>query len=278
METRDTDWIKWCVENKLNSAEQIIEYYKVEASLFKNNKEKTMSENKVETTIEKVKAKNLIAFTVEHLKSLGNYDNFRGHIAHMRAIPLGDKNEFVVLNKKIQLEDLKNIRPKILNRKVQKAVDSILTKWLNRELTMKTNTLAVDSAITDIPELLTIEDGLLVEEAKSIINKLNTELMSEISYNPGNTDCVMFFEPFKVDYIDATVSIPEEMWTTPMDITRSTLYTAIKNIGFELEPDVLNIIIDENNNAFIIDENMHRRFVMKLFTNADIIVNQVLED
>ena len=237
-----------------------------------------MDKVKTETTIEKVKAKNLIAFTVEHLKSLGNYDNFRGHIAHMRAIPLGDKNEFAVLNKKIQLEDLKNIRPKILNRKVQSAIDGILTKWLNRELTMKTNTLAVDSAIADIPELLTIEDGLLVEETKKIINKLNAELMSEITYEPGNEDCVIFFEPFKVDYIDTAISIPEEMWTMPMDITRSPIYTAINSIGFELDPNVLNILIDENNNAFIVDENMHRRMVMKLFTNADIIINQVLED
>lgn len=237
-----------------------------------------MSENKVETTIEKVKAKNLIAFTVEHLKSLGNYDTFRGFIAHTRAIPFGDKNEFAVLNKKIELEDLKHIRPKILNKKIQRAINSIFTKWLNRELTMKTNTLLVDSAIEDIPELLTIEDGLLAEEAKGILKKLNKELMAEVAYEPGNTDCVMFFEPFKVDYIDTTISIPDEMWITPMDITRSPLYTAIKDIGFELDPDVLNIIIDENNNAFIIDENMHRRMVMKLFTNADIIVNQVLED
>ena len=228
--------------------------------------------------IKEIKKDTIIAYNVEHLKSLGNYDKFKGYIVHIRAIPLGDKNEFSLLNKKIQLEDLKNIRPKVLNRKVQSAVDSILTKWLNRELAMKTNTLSIDSAITDIPELLTLEDGLLVEEAKEIIKKLNAELLNEVDYQFVNEDCVVFLEPFKVEYIDYAISIPEEMWETPMDIMRSPLYPVIKDIDYKIEPNMLNLVIDENNNTFIIDENMHRRLVMKLFTNSDIIVNQVLDD
>ena len=225
-------------------------------------------------TVDKV-----VAYTVEHLKALGNYDVFEGYLAHMRAIPLGGTNDFKLVNKKLHIENMKNIKPVIRDSKIIKILNSILAKWFNRELTMKTNILSIDNVFEDLEDLLTIEDGLLISESKKIINKLQNILTSEVEIETDfNDDVIVFLEPFKVTYTDVNISIPPEMLTEPMDITRSMLYSVLDDIEFTIEKDKLNILIDGNNNAFIVDENMHKRIVMKLFTNSDLIINQVLGD
>jgi len=218
-----------------------------------------------------------LVFTVEQLKAEINETNNTGFIGHMRALPIDCKNSFNILNGHISIEG-NTVKGLPNDEKVANVILSILTKWFNRELSIRTNVLEIDNLKEDLKDLLTLEDGLLVTESKKIIKKLNSILsIKELpEFKSKNNDYIIFTEPFKVTTIDETIKIPNEMLVTPMDITRSRLYTVVDDYGVEIDENKLNIIIDYNNNSFIVDKNMHGRTVMKVLTNRDIIVNQVI--
>jgi len=219
---------------------------------------------------------NNLVFTVEQLKAMVDDTNNSGFIAHMRALPIDCKNSFNMINNHISIEG-STIKGLPNDNKVANIILSILTKWFNRELSIRTNVLEIDNLKEDLNDLLTLEDGLLVTENKKIVKKLNS--MSSIKELPEfkgkNNDYIIFAEPFKATFIDEVIKIPNEMLITPMDITRSRLFAILNDYDIAVDENKLNIVIDYNNNSFIIDKNMHGRTVMKVLTNRDIIVNQV---
>lgn len=218
-----------------------------------------------------------IVYTAEQLKSMVNEDIKEGYLAHIRAIPISDSgNKYKVLNGTLQFKDkvFKNL-PVDETRNI---ISNILTKWINRELQMKTGTLSIDDIFEDLKPLKGVEDGLVSVKIKEIFKKLNYILEIKPSeIKTSNNDFIMFLEPFKVNFVDIKIKIPEEMLVMPMDIARSKLYAVMDDVGITIDKNKLNIVIDRNNNAFIVDENIHKRVTMKVFTNKDIVVNQVID-
>jgi len=216
-------------------------------------------------------------YTVEQLKMNVDDENKEGFIGHLRALPVDSNKSFNIINGSIAIEG-SSIKGLPNNERVTTSIISIITKWFNRELMMKTNVLEIDNIKEDLNDLLTLEDGLLVTESKRIIKKLSNILsIKEFpKVEDKNKDYIMFLEPFKVTFIDEAIKIPDEMLTTPMDVTRSKIYILLDDYGVEIDENKLNIVIDYNNNSFIVDKNMHGRTVMKVLTNRDIIVNQVI--
>ena len=216
-------------------------------------------------------------YTVEQLKINVNDENKEGFIVHLRALPVDSNKDFNIVNGNVSIEG-SSVKGLPNNEKVSNSIISILTKWFNRELMMKTNVLEIDNIKEDLNDLLTLEDGLLVTESKKLIKKLNNILsIKELpKIENRNKDYIAFLEPFKVSFVDEVIKIPDEMLTTPMDITRSKIYILLNDYSIEIDKNKLNIIIDYSNNSFIVDKNMHGRTVMKALTNRDFIANQVI--
>jgi len=229
-----------------------------------------MSDNKKDIKV--IKPENVF-YTVEHLK-INVEDNMEGYFLHLRSIPeyVEDRIPFII-NNEVKIDGY-NIEIPHVDKEVKAGINSILVKWFNRELTMKTNVLAIDT-IEDIEDIFRLEDGLLVTQGKRIVRKLSSFVTPVEFKEFKDKHFVAMLEPFKLNIIDRKIKIPPEMLTTPMDITRSRLFTIMDDYGIKIEEDKTNLLLDENNNLFIIDENMHRRIVMKVFTNQDLIVNQV---
>jgi len=213
-----------------------------------------------------------LKLTVEDIK-LGEDEGFIGYI---RTTPPGVSEPIGLLHKKLKYKNDTIIVPHS-NSIIINMVDSILTKWINRELTMYTNSVSIDSILTDLKDLSKVEDGLVSVEIKRILKKLADSLENdyELTLETSNNNYLCYVEPYKIFKTNVKIHLPDEIFTTPMDITRSKLYSEINSIVDELDKNVLNILIDGNGNSFLINVNMNSRVVIKLFTNKDIVTNQV---
>ena len=238
--------------------------------------EKT-SEEKVKCTIVETSE---IKYTVEHIKATNDESNRTGFIAHTRALPLDDANDTLVINKLLNTDKPGKVFDNIFEKyegKSKHIIDRLFTKWINRELTMTTNIMSIDSAEEDLDDLLALADTLYAENATKIVEKLQS--MNALDVNKTdftNTDVVMFLEPYIITYVDEVIVIPDEMYEGPMDISKSKVGKLLRDKEFKVDPNKLNLVIDYNNNSFIVDKNVYNRLTMKIFSNADIVVNQII--
>ena len=181
----------------------------------------------------------------------------------------------------VLMNDILNTRVTV-DTKIKNVIDSILTMIVNRELKMNTNIVSIDSVDNDLKDLRHIEDALLMMGINKTVNYLQHLLKIDTDIKFKHT--VTIVEEVNIIRTGVKIKIPPEIINTPMDITRHKIMIDLLNdLGIENDDDIplvnnkLNLLMDGNMNLFLINRNMHKRIVIKLFTINDCYVGKIIQ-